>query len=954
MSDRGLLSDVADAVAAQQEVDWNRCAQRALPGERNALDHLRAFAGICRAAGQRAGSFAVPAGRDSQGSRLVRRAVGMLVGVALLQSVVGLATGVTLLPAATAGMLAALAGPLAPDFTAVSPTGFLPVSDMTPAASFFRIVPHVLYPACGLLLFVGGRFDRRARLLGAVLVLLGAFWAQPVTRGFGVGLYPELFLPALLWMFVREFPRVRRRTRLDDAAARLAGFAAVVGGVLQVANLPPVQSLSPSLAVLARDVPGAYVAPAFFGPYCVLVLAALAVLLLRARGVAAEERPRTRLFVAGIVAALAPHVEGVVEVAFPGTVTPAAANWVSVLGSVSALAVPCLTMYAAIALRVLDVRTTVRVSARRLLTRGGLALIAIGPLAALGGLLESRAYWSVGEALADPRVQVCLTCVAAALAALAFRERLLARLDAWIAPETADQRLALALAGAELGQATGVAEAAVVVGRTAQRGAGVTGALLLADEASGARGHHFVAADAPLAPLPRTSTLAHVLEEVRLPLLVHPDARSSVFDLLPPADAAWVLATGTAAVVRVAGPGAQTAGLLAVGRPTDGGRLRPVDLAFLDALASTAGLALARLRLQDGPAGRTEPPPARACRDCGRLAAASDAGVRCDACGGAWAAAPVPALLAGKFLLERRIGAGGMGTVFRARDIGLDRQVAVKTLDGVSAERLGPVNTIGRFVISLLDGAHRDAVRTHRALPPATAWQCQHAQFAGAQRDPVRRRAGVQVARVAEALWELAHDLHPYESLVQERGARPGLRTPATRPVDPYQAGGGVAGQHRRQGPSRRHGGSKKNGPQAIGKSRGGWTTKIHLVAADARTALTFALSPGQAHDSPEGRKLLASMGPQDANVALVMDRAYQGDETRQLALDLGFTPVVPPLKTRTDPWEYDREMYKRRNEVERLFRRLKGYRRIFSRFEKLDVMFIGFIHFVLIFDALR
>ena len=45
------------------------------------------------------------------------------------------------------------------------------------------------------------------------------------------------------------------------------------------------------------------------------------------------------------------------------------------------------------------------------------------------------------------------------------------------------------------------------------------------------------------------------------------------------------------------------------------------------------------------------------------------------------------------------------------------------------------------------------------------------------------------------------------------------------------------------------------------------------------------------------------------------MDRAYQGDETRQLALHLGFTPVVPPLKTRTDPWE---SMYKRRNEVER------------------------------------
>mgnify|MGYP003347934294 FL=1 len=47
-------------------------------------------------------------------------------------------------------------------------------------------------------------------------------------------------------------------------------------------------------------------------------------------------------------------------------------------------------------------------------------------------------------------------------------------------------------------------------------------------------------------------------------------------------------------------------------------------------------------------------------------------------------------------------------------------------------------------------------------------------------------------------------------------------------------------------------------------------------------------------------------------------------------------------------------EMYKRRNEVERLFRRLKGFRRVFSRFEKLDAMFIAFIHFALVIEALR
>ena len=126
------------------------------------------------------------------------------------------------------------------------------------------------------------------------------------------------------------------------------------------------------------------------------------------------------------------------------------------------------------------------------------------------------------------------------------------------------------------------------------------------------------------------------------------------------------------------------------------------------------------------------------------------------------------------------------------------------------------------------------------------------------------------------------------------------------------------------------------------------------MVAADARTAITFALSPGQAHDAPEGRKLLTRLGPQRPGPFLLMDRAYEGNETRQLALVLGFISVVPPLRTRVHPWEYNRELYQRRNEVERLFRRLKGFRRIFSRFEKLDVIFLGFISFALVVDALR
>ncbi|MBZ5630655.1 MAG: IS5/IS1182 family transposase, partial [Acidobacteriia bacterium] len=56
----------------------------------------------------------------------------------------------------------------------------------------------------------------------------------------------------------------------------------------------------------------------------------------------------------------------------------------------------------------------------------------------------------------------------------------------------------------------------------------------------------------------------------------------------------------------------------------------------------------------------------------------------------------------------------------------------------------------------------------------------------------------------------------------------------------------------------------------------------------------------------------------------------------------------------RLEPWQYDKAMYRRRNEIERLFRRLKGFRRVFSRFDKLDLLFLGFIHFALIVEALR
>jgi len=125
------------------------------------------------------------------------------------------------------------------------------------------------------------------------------------------------------------------------------------------------------------------------------------------------------------------------------------------------------------------------------------------------------------------------------------------------------------------------------------------------------------------------------------------------------------------------------------------------------------------------------------------------------------------------------------------------------------------------------------------------------------------------------------------------------------------------------------------------------------MVAASDREGVVFSLSAGNCGDAPEGRALLRKLGSVDHPVHLLMDRAYEGDETRTLAVELGYIPVVPPKSNRKNPWDYDKKLYKQRNQVERLFRRLKRFRRIFTRYDKLDIIFLSFVYFALVVDAL-
>ena len=116
--------------------------------------------------------------------------------------------------------------------------------------------------------------------------------------------------------------------------------------------------------------------------------------------------------------------------------------------------------------------------------------------------------------------------------------------------------------------------------------------------------------------------------------------------------------------------------------------------------------------------------------------------------------------------------------------------------------------------------------------------------------------------------------------------------------------------------------------------------------------ALKIQLSAGNRHDAPEGRKLIESLSCK-SGYYLLMDRAYEDNETQTLALMQGLVPVIPPKKNRKKPWQYNSEFYKRRNEVERFFLRIKRFRKVFTRYDKLDIIYFSIVTLALIFDAL-
>lgn len=126
-----------------------------------------------------------------------------------------------------------------------------------------------------------------------------------------------------------------------------------------------------------------------------------------------------------------------------------------------------------------------------------------------------------------------------------------------------------------------------------------------------------------------------------------------------------------------------------------------------------------------------------------------------------------------------------------------------------------------------------------------------------------------------------------------------------------------------------------------MGRSRGGLTTKLHALVDGNGLPVRLVLSPGEMHDSQAARDLLAGL-PADAVV--IADKGYDADWIRELIEEQDAAPNIPMKSNRRERFCFSRRLYRERNLVERFFNRIKQFRRVATRYEKLAANYLAMV----------
>jgi len=139
---------------------------------------------------------------------------------------------------------------------------------------------------------------------------------------------------------------------------------------------------------------------------------------------------------------------------------------------------------------------------------------------------------------------------------------------------------------------------------------------------------------------------------------------------------------------------------------------------------------------------------------------------------------------------------------------------------------------------------------------------------------------------------------------------------------------------------SRRTQGQRGADAQGLGRSRGGLSTKIHAATEALGLPVRLIASPGQRNDIAYAHDLIDGIEA-DATIA---DKGYDADHLANRIAEAGTEVVIPPKRNRKVQRPYDRDLYKERNRIERFFAKLKQFRRVATRYDKLLANFMGFV----------
>ena len=195
------------------------------------------------------------------------------------------------------------------------------------------------------------------------------------------------------------------------------------------------------------------------------------------------------------------------------------------------------------------------------------------------------------------------------------------------------------------------------------------------------------------------------------------------------------------------------------------------------------------------------------------------------------------------------------------------------------------------------------------------------------------------MVRLSARIRPTDHDLQPLRAVGEARR----LGEDVSRIGDPRTSHGNAddrfhACQSAPFGIGRKRGEQK----QAIGRSRGGRNTKIHAIADAKGRLLSILLTGGEAHDCPVAERLIRTC---EAAEELLGDKAYDSGELRQSLENRGTKPVIPNKSNRKQPFSFNKKSYRKRHRIENAFCRLKDFRRIATRYDRLARNFLASIH---------